>query len=184
MEGELSRNPDGRVQLQYTHSSGRRTVVWEPIKEGVAETIFDDQGAVLRQSLVPGTTDIDKRLALQMRELLKEANVDKVRESAEYNEIKLKKNCPACGTDTLSQYREKVGGMETIPIVPTYLCGKCNGRSYYLTDQYLDQLVSTNKELFSEQELSELRSNKEAFMSELKEYIIRIFASKKIIRIK
>ncbi len=102
--------------------------------------------------------------------------------NVDFTEIKLNKQCPSCASYSLS--RDIDFDKQKVPIMPTYVCAQCQGKSYYLSDSYLNYLVSDNSELFSEKELKEMTSNKEAFLSELKEYIIRIFASKRIIRIK
>jgi hypothetical protein len=68
--------------------------------------------------------------------------------------------------------------------MPLYSCTGCSTKSYYLTRDYLEYLVDNNNSMFEAAELSELSKDKNAFMSELEAYIIRIFASKKIMCIK
>jgi len=61
---------------------------------------------------------------------------------------------------------------------------ECKAKSYYLTDEYLEFLVDSNYNMFSDDEQREIERDKNAFLKELRAYIIRIFASKKIQSIK
>jgi len=101
-----------------------------------------------------------------------------------FEEIKISKSCPHCNTNSLVRYVDAYSSRQVIPIMPIYSCKNCSKQSYYLTDSYLEYLVYSKKELFSNDEQTELRNNESAFITELKEYIIRIFASKKIMQIK
>ncbi|MCL4403147.1 hypothetical protein M1310_00140, partial [Candidatus Marsarchaeota archaeon] len=64
-----------------------------------------------------------------------------------------------------------------------YKCASCGQECYHISDEYLADLVSDGKELFSDAEKEQLKKNPEEFMNELKEYISRIFAMKNIKRI-
>ncbi|MFI5412885.1 MAG: hypothetical protein ACHQX1_03255 [Candidatus Micrarchaeales archaeon] len=179
----ISRNSNGNVKLEYYENDRLRSALWEPFSTGILNTIFDEDGAVLRQEMLPKKNDTQKEMDAHISEFMKSANVKNATDSS-YNEIKLQKKCPTCGSSSISRYIELNGEKPVVPILPTYLCAGCKGRCYYLSDTYLDYLVSNNNDLFSKEELKELESNKDAFLSELKEYIIRIFASKRIMRIK
>ena len=100
-----------------------------------------------------------------------------------YDEVKLKKKCPNCGSSSLERCSRSVSGSE-MPVMPIYLCGNCKKKSYHLTNTYLEYLVKANPGLFSKEELSEFDGRNEAFIGELQGYILRIFASKKIMSIK
>ncbi len=179
----LSRGTGGKVKLEYVQKDEKRMALWEPFGKGVLETIFDGDGAVLNQSLFEkidnSSSDIDRRLKELLQSIAAEEPIDST-----YSEIKINKKCPTCGAATL----ERIVGLETekpgVPVMPTYTCKSCNGRSYYLSDTYLERILSNNESLLSPEEIKEMRANREAFINELKEYIIRIFASKRIMRIK
>lgn len=68
-------------------------------------------------------------------------------------------------------------------MAPIFRCTKCDKRFYSITRTYLERLVDRKAELFDEKELEELRKDRETFINTLNEYIIRIFASKRIHKI-
>ena len=174
----LSKSGKGKVRLDYIENGRERTVLWEPVRDGMIETVFDEDGVVAR-ALFHKSKDSAERFAdTFMRE--KGIGVEK----GVYSEVKIKKSCPGCGESALIRIAESAEDSKKVPITPLYKCSKCNNQSYYLSDEYLDYLVTSNRALFDEKELKELDSNKEKFMTELKEYIIRIFASQKIMRIR
>jgi predicted RNA-binding Zn-ribbon protein involved in translation (DUF1610 family) len=176
----IARSPDGKVKLHHDDSKGGRIILWEPIGETVVETIFDTEGGILVQSLLKMEgTRIHERTSTYM----KNAGLGEARE-VEFTDVKLNKRCPNCGKDTLSRRASTVRDFKDIPIMPIYDCTSCRWRSYYLTDTYLTYLVHNNKELFDHEESSELEKDERQFLGELKEYIIRIFASKRILCIK
>ncbi len=53
-----------------------------------------------------------------------------------------------------------------------------------LADEYLDALVKNNASLFGKDEIRERGKDGRAFVNTLQEYVIRIFASKRISRLK
>lgn len=169
-----------RLRLEYNKEDEKRIVLWEPKGSGVIETVFDSDGAVLRQMLFKKHQD---GLEYHVKNFMSLEGVsgkpEKVSES-----VRLNRGCPSCGSYSLARVVDQLTDPALAPIMPIYVCGGCKAKSYYLTDKYLEHLVGNNKELFDEKELKEMQANKAAFMNELKEYIIRIFASKRIIRIK
>ncbi len=175
-EARLARGPRGEARFDYRHEGKTNTLLIEKAGNGILESLFDEKGAALKQIMLKGGQSAVEE---EVKELSKRIGH---LESTEYKEVTLQKDCPHCGSSPLS--RSIDFGKGEVPVVPTYICAKCGGRSYYLTDQYLRSLVFENKHLFSEEEERELNANEEVFIKELKEYIIRIFASKKIIAIR
>lgn len=180
-DAAVSRSKNGKVKLEYVQDGKKRTALWEPMCNGVVETIFDDSGAVLRQVLLPEKAG--EGADCHMQRLISELKVMKTAEK-EFSEVKINKKCPTCDSDSLVRFTEGITDTTKAPVMPTYICKSCNGKSYYLTDDYLEYLVSNNKEMFEPKELAEMEKDRGAFIHELREYIIRIFASKKIARIK
>lgn len=126
---------------------------------------------------------LDKgQLDSRIKQELYNASIPATKEKP-YEELRLKKSCPNCGSDSLIRYTKPVSG-EEMPVVPIYLCKSCNRKSYHLTTAYLEYLIKSNTDLFAQSELLELNKKHEAFVKELEGYILRIFASKKIMRIK
>lgn len=99
-----------------------------------------------------------------------------------YEDVRLARPCPSCGSPGLMRYSDAFS--KEAPVMPTYYCSACKKRGYYLTDEYLEFLVDNNIALFNDAELRELTQDRSAFVSELKEYIIRIFAAKHVARIR
>ncbi|MEM3841121.1 MAG: hypothetical protein QXN59_00275 [Candidatus Micrarchaeaceae archaeon] len=175
--------PDEEQAILYMSSSSAARVDYrspsktffceiERVDGGVLQTFFDGSGAVVRRNPLPISTDI----AAESERLAKSFGCPVVRK--EYSKVLLDKPCPKCYSSPLA---EQPGPKMVMPI---YICKHCGSKSFFLTDQYLIQLVSENKSSFSESERAELSSSPDAFFAELREYIIRIFASKKIIAIK
>ncbi len=167
----------GRVRIDYDDCGARSTVLFEPVGDNVLESRFDKTGSITNQRLI-GIKDT--RRAAEDFVVGIGADV----EMQQYREVTLQKECPKCGNMPLSRYIDTLQSTAKAPVMPLYLCGRCNTKSYYLTDEYLGNLVRDNKALFNASELSELGRDEKTFMEELRAYIIRIFASQRIMNIK
>jgi hypothetical protein len=128
-------------------------------------------------------TDLDEKGINQRILKISEVTNSEVVETA-FSEIKLKKPCPKCNENSLERYAEVFSSKEYVPIMPLYFCNGCKSKSYHLTDSYLEYLIENNRSLFSEEELLALGSDRNAFVSEVREYIIRMFASQKVMCIR
>lgn len=182
MEGKeafLSKT-DGKIKLEYKSNNDSRIKLWETLEDMTLETTFDSNGLVLLQNLYEFD---EKNVEYRIREVMRESGISKLSEG-EYSEVKIMKLCPNCNERSLQRFVEAFRSRNELPIVPIYYCQKCRTKSYHLTNQYLEYLVENNRNLFAESEISELERDKAAFMDEIREYIIRMFASKKIINIK
>lgn len=179
MDAYISRG-NGATKLEYSENGSRITKLWEKMGEHTLETTFNSDGAILVQELTKlSDSGIDERISL----ILKSAGVVMLKDMR-YEDVKLNKPCPKCASPGLSRHLDAFSTRQDIPVMPLYHCKSCGSQSYYLTDSYLEYLVLNNKSMFDVKELSELDANKQAFMEELKAYIIRIFASKRIMCIK
>jgi predicted RNA-binding Zn-ribbon protein involved in translation (DUF1610 family) len=168
-----------RTKLEYRVNDLEVVKLWEKSSDGLVEITFDRDGTVLRQQLLePEDADVEKRV----KQELQSASLNAVKEKP-YEDIRLKKPCPNCGSETLVRCSRSVSG-DALPVVPIYLCKSCKKKSYHLNTSYLDYLVKGNTGLFEKNELSELERDHDAFITELEGYILRIFASKKITRIR
>ncbi|MCL5117224.1 MAG: hypothetical protein M1124_00130 [Candidatus Marsarchaeota archaeon] len=172
----LSRQAE-KLKVEYNDGADKRIKLFEVVNNKILETIFDCDGAVMRISILQGS-DLESALSEFLNSLPEK--IDKLERT--FEEIKLKKQCPHCDSDNL--VREIHIEKNQVPIAPIYECKNCGGRSYHLTPEYLQYLVLSHKELFEEQELHQLKTNEKEFFNELSEYIVRIFASKRIKRIR
>jgi hypothetical protein len=171
----------GNVKLEYLHNGEKRIRLWEKKDaDKVLETTFDSEGSILVQ--VPIKQD-GAAIDYRVRQTVKEAGASKVVKT-EFTGVRFNKPCPKCGEFGLARYVEAFASNEDIPVMPIYYCKGCKSQSYYLTDAYLNYLIENNSSLFEQQELAELSKDRAAFTNEIREYIIRIFASKKVLCIK
>ncbi len=161
------------ARLDYTNKSGSSSCTIERCGGGTLKTYFDEDGAILhREPLDPGKgiEEIAMETAKTLGTPVK---------GGEYSPVKLSKPCPACSAKALIEHRDS-----GVPIMPIYVCTSCGARAFLLTDEYMSQLVRENLRAFSDEERKELETDPGKFSNELREYIIRIFASKRIIGIK
>ncbi|MDE1856736.1 MAG: hypothetical protein KGH98_01485 [Candidatus Micrarchaeota archaeon] len=172
----LSTSVDGKRRLTHKDS----TYLWEPAGSGILETRFNKNGHITDQNLFKkGMFDFERRLS----EVATEIGAVKF-EEAPFSDVEIDKRCPKCSATALKRYYEQNRNSSDLPIMPIYICASCGTKSYFLTDAYLERLVNSNRQLFSQQEAAELEKDAERFMKELKGYIIRIYASKRIIEIR
>ncbi|MCL5430146.1 MAG: hypothetical protein M1504_01555 [Candidatus Marsarchaeota archaeon] len=174
----LSMGEKGKVRLDYSEGNGGRVALWEPFDNGVLETLFDTKGGILKQSLME-IKDKKEDVAAAGVGLIVERTSSRIT-NGKYSEISIDKKCPSCNKSDLSRIASTVNDSSKIPVMPMYECRSCGSQSYYLTDEYLEYLVTNNRDLFSENEAKELASQRGATLNELREYIIRIFACKRI----
>ncbi len=171
-------NGRGDVRLDFVRDGQGRTIIWEEVKDGILETMFDEQGAILLQrALTSSKRCIDYFSKFKAENSLREV------ETKPFEEVKLRRQCPNCASGELMRHVEAYRYSRGVPVMPMYRCSACRSDSYYLTDAYLDYMVSSNGSLFEEEELKLKQEDNNAFKKELKGNIISIFASKKIRRI-
>ena len=164
----------GKTRLDISGDGDAVILIFEPLQSGFLQALYDKDGSVLQQRLVSATqSEIDEVI----KSSLSGASVTN---STELREIRLNKKCPKCGAHGLDRAGLDPSSKDRISVMPIYVCASCGGRGYHLTDHYLRSMISERKELFSEEELRQQSLNEDAFMEEIKAYIIRIFASKKI----
>ncbi len=185
MAGEItgiksSRSPDGRIRTERYEKNGFRFCAADPVAGGTLITEFNPKGEVLAQTFFKGrdiVADLCTYLEVEKLELIDVANHDPVMMNAK---------CEKCGNLGLARELDRLQTrtIKEVPVLPIFLCAKCNERHYTLTEEYISRLVEANKHLFEPEELMEIDTNQEATINTIREYIIRIFASKKISRAK
>lgn len=175
----LSRSMHGKARIEYSDKGGKAVVIFEPVGNYVLESRFDDHGFITDQKLLKNGQSVDQVIKGFVGGIGASEIIDE-----EYRDVTLQKECPKCGGSPLTRYMDTVLYPKEAPVMPFYICGKCKEKSYYLTDAYLRNLVTSNKELFDDAELSQMQKDEAAFMKELRAYIIRIFASQRIMYIK
>jgi hypothetical protein len=162
----------GKARVDYETGSGSFTETFEEHGKAVLRTSFDSEGRVLdRRLLKKGSA---RAMAAEFAEGLGGEVL-----TGEYADVEIKKGCPRCAGGLRLHVAEG-----DIPIMPVYVCRNCGARSLDLTDEYLSALVRENRALFESSELEEMERSPGTFSSELRDYIIKIYASKHILKIK
>ena len=176
----LSRSRKGKLKIVYTSNSTRRIMLFEPIGNNILETTFEHDGSIVNQKLLRMSKS---NLENIVGSFIEEIGASEVVQE-DYKEVKLERKCPKCGKGPLTRYMDTLLYPREAPVMPFYVCDSCGARSYYLTDTYLKNLIITNREMFSPNEVSQMAKNERIFLDDLRAHIIRIFASKKIMYIK
>ncbi len=174
----IYKKSEGRyITEQYEKDNDKIITIFERINNGVVISNISYENGVISQKYLKNSTIPDSFI----NELHREFSVT---EKKDAQKTTIGKKCDSCSG---ALYREleavDTWNIKEIPVVPIFRCDSCGKRFYSMTKSYLESLVNENKELFEEVDLLEMEKNKEEFIKTLNEYIIRIFASKKISRI-
>ena len=171
---------DGRILTDaYPKKGGTRFCLAEKTSEGTLITEFNEHSEVVDQ-VYTKSADHERNLAEYLG--IRERNVVL---TGSYKGVKIRAKCTKCSSVDIRRILDLCAPFEIkeIPVVPMYACQSCNSRYYSLTDDYLKVLVERKTELFEKDELDALHKDAGGSVRLLQEYIIRIFASKKISRI-
>lgn len=174
------RSEDNRYRSDYYSKSGSGSFcIGERTLKGILITEFEIGGNILNQVYVSGT-DTEKELKSYLS-----ADID-VKKAEKYDRVKINAVCDKCNEYSLMRNLDLISPdvINEVSVVPIYICTKCGKKFYSMTDRYLRNLVKGNLALFDKDEVEELKKDEYLFINTLQEYIIRIFASKKISRIK
>jgi hypothetical protein len=163
------------VRVDYKKNASAFIETFEGINGRVLRTSFNYLGEILDQEIIDTNDDAE---ALVDRFV---SNFGMEKKTVQYYDVNIRKKCPKCGAYALS--RSRAGFPSKIDVMPMYTCESCGNRFYDITNEYLLKLVKSNRNLFEQQEISIFDKEPETFLNELKGYIIRIFASKKIMEI-
>ena len=178
----LNRSDDGRLRTQEYFKCGKRMfAIAEQTEKGSLITEFNLSNEVANQVYLEGgnaQADVIGYLDISGSSV-------RVDGAGKYSGVSIDARCSGCGAGSL--FRELDGllpsEIKDIPVVPIFMCKECKKKHYMLTDSYLAELVKNNDALFEKSERDEISSNLDSSINMLQEYIIRIFASKKISRI-
>lgn len=175
-------SPDGRLKADFNYNNEKVTVLSEKVKRGFLVTEFNCNGEVIGQSLESASEGISalKKHAPDIGDLSY-----KIVNTAAYEGMGINAYCSKCGKKSIKRELDLLDtkSLSKIPVMPIFVCTSCGQRYYSLTDTYLKKLIHSNIDLFTNEELAERDKDEDSFVNELKEYIIRIFASKKVMRI-
>lgn len=161
---------------------GERYYISEKTKEGILLTEMTPNGATTNQIYNKTASDPETALAEYIgtgRELA-------VEQLDAYTPPRISAACEACGKSALQRELDTIDieNIRDVPTLPMLVCTSCNAKSYFITKEYIRNLSDSNTGMFTEEELSLREEDKEAFINAIWEHVIRIFASKKINRVK
>jgi hypothetical protein len=164
---------------KYQKDGGENFCIVEKTGNGVLVTEFTEHGVVTDQAYHkvndPETV---------INEYLSPVGKVELRITDVYEKVYSKKQCKQCNGSVVRELDLKDPKTITnVPVVPLFVCVKCSKRYYSMSNRYLMHLVSSNQDLFDEKDLKDKEKDIDAFINTLNEYIIRIFASKKISRL-
>ena len=178
MRIDAYRSPDSRLRTgSYRVNDEEFFSIAEPISSGILITEFKKNGEVVNQVYNKGS-ETEKVLAKYLDALgeLELLNADA------YERVKVEATCTKCGTETIEREldRADIRQVSSVPVVPMFVCRKCGSKFYSMSDAYLKRLVDNNAMLFETNEIELNKNDEVKFVHTLQEYIIRIFASKRI----
>ena len=173
-------SPDGRYKTGSYEKNGKpRFCLSEKTRTGTLITEFSITGKITDQIYLKG-----KMPEASLRDYLgRDICLEKINA---YEKIKVSASCKKCGSgNRISRELDLavVSYVDNVPVVPIFRCTGCGERFYSMSAEYLEMLVSRNKDLFKKEELEEIEKDRMSSIKQLNEYIIRIFASKKITRL-
>jgi hypothetical protein len=162
----------------YSLGGERCFAVAEKVKGGVLISEFGMERGILGQAYVKSGDPLGE-LAGYLHAVGVVRGI-----SGGYARVELRNGCQDCGSGVVVRELDVVDAEKAdVPVVPIFTCTACKKRFYAITDEYLSRLVEGNLYLFAEDELEERGRDKDAFINTLNEYVIRVFASKKIGRL-
>jgi hypothetical protein len=173
-------SPDGRYKtVPYEKNGEQRFCLSERTRKGTLITEFGKGGRVIDQIYLNDAnpeSSLEKYLGISLH----------VEKKVSYDRVKISASCKKCGSgEKISRELDLtlISYVESVPVVPIFRCIGCGSRFYAMEREYLNALVSRNIALFTESERIGIEKESESAIKELNEYIIRIFASKKIMRL-
>jgi hypothetical protein len=171
------RSPDKRHKTSTYFVEGKANIcIAEPTKKGVLVTQLSEQGEVIDQVYSVGG-DVAPTLAAYLGPSVKAKFVEVPR----YEGLALRAKCASCNGRIVRELDSKrPEEIEEVPVIPIFCCVSCQKRFYNISNSYLRKLVELNPDMFEKEDLVEKEKDGDAFINTLNEYIVRVFASKKI----
>ena len=169
---------NGRFWTRFDRDGVEVTCLSEKTAIGVLVSEFDSKGGIRNQ--------VYKKAGDAARELSLYVGSETAFVDDEYKAITAQSKCGKCGKGTVVRELDLVNAADIskVPVVPLFVCRACGQKFYSMTEGYLRQLMNNNAMMFEKDEIAEKDKNEEEFVKTLNEYIIRIFASKKISRLR
>lgn len=165
--------------IAYTDKGIERFSLFEKTSHGVLITDFDGNGSVLSQ-IHRKNNDLENGADAYLLGRGVDARY------LDYDSLKINAVCVDCGSKNIRRDLDfvEMSKLNDVPVVPLFSCGDCKARLFYMTDEYLAALVKSNPNLFDKSEIEKRDKDWDVFINELRQYIVSIFAMKKIKHLK
>ncbi len=173
------RSPDNRFKTAYFERNGaQRFCLAEDTMKGALLTEFSKSGKIIDQIYYK-----NRKAGDILKEYLGEEIV--IEYVKEYERVRVAAECKKCNKEKIVREMDLANAayIADVPVIPIFRCINCGERFYGMSNEYLNALVQRNAELFEKDEVEELKRDYDRFVNTLNEYVIRIFASKKITRL-
>ncbi|MGI0141112.1 MAG: hypothetical protein ACREBF_00460 [Candidatus Micrarchaeales archaeon] len=180
---EVHKSPDGRYRTDFYEFEGQKAfAVIEKTAHGVLVSEFSKDGEVLDQTYNKSKEPLAE-IAVHLKNVTEKIMIKNV---DNYEHVKVNATCETCTNGKISREMDLVhpSAITTVPVIPLFVCSNCKKKLYSITQSYLKNLVVRNVGLFEPDEEKMRKTNEAAFIKEIQEYMIRIFASKKLARMK
>ena len=163
---------------KYVVDGKERYSLFELINDGVLITDFNCDGEVLDQVCHMGR-DIIKEAGAHISSNGGVANFTK------YDGLKVNGRCLGCNSRNIKREFDLInpGEIRNVPVMPIFICLDCKSKLISVTDEYVSALAKRNPHLFEKSEIEEKGNDWDGFIRELKQYIISVFAAKRIKRL-
>lgn len=174
---------DGRLRSAIYLSDGERVFATaEKVQQGVLVSEFNESGELLDQ-IYKKTDQPLREIAEHLGNFTNEIDVAK---AEAHLPIKARAICESCNGKEIVREFDTIDTKKVanVPVVPIFVCSGCKKRYYSMNPKYLKRLIARNPDLFKPEELKGSDVDEVAFMKEIQEYMIRIFASKKLAMMK
>lgn len=173
---EVFESGDGRFRTGLVEPAQDAFVLVEKTAKGVLLSKFSVDGELLDQDYSKIGGPIEK-----LKDYLKTEELA-VKKVSSYTHVAVNATCDSCGKKSIKREFDLVepNRILNVPVVPLFVCTSCRKKFYSMNKGYLKKLISNNVDLFEPEEVKNKDISRDEFVEEMKENIIRIFASKKI----
>ncbi len=172
------KSPESRIRTEYIGREGGEFCIAEKTKTGALVTRFARSGAV-KDQVHYDSCGAESALSSYLGGKIVFVPIER------YERVVAESPCKKCKEKKVTRELDLVGiGMvENVPVIPLFRCLSCGERFYSMSSEYLGLLAERNAGLFEDDEIKEKEKDGELFIKTLNEYVIRIFASKRISRL-
>lgn len=178
---DVYRSLDSRHRTaQYVRAGIIASCLSEPTRNGVLVTELGNNGDVLNQIYTKGGSPYEA-----LSSFMGVGFELSVQDIGAYRPSEVRARCTSCGNGRIVRDLDlkTANEIDEVPVVPLFSCRSCGKRFYSMSDSYLRRLIEGNLHMFDAADLKEKQNSSDAFIYTVKEYIVRVFAAKKIGRL-